>query len=141
MPLQLVRNEEHAKSAVLEFLDAGYLSENIYILAHDKRRTETLREITDTNKVGLLEQGVFQTMANLFRSRGDELRAKMKALGLYDSEADHYERMLDQGDILVIAWPIDPDRRDRSAIRDADRDVNEPSIPMVPMGIDPNRPY
>ncbi len=53
--------------------------------------------------MGVSEQGAFDLMANVFRSRGDELRSKIHSLGLSDVEAQQYERELDQGRVLVIA--------------------------------------
>ena len=39
----------------------------------------------------------------MFRSRGDELRAKMESLGLTENEANKYEQELDFGKVVVIA--------------------------------------
>ncbi|MGW9019171.1 general stress protein, partial [Priestia megaterium] len=57
----------------------------------------------ETNNVGVSEQGAFDLVANVFRSRGDELRSKIESLGLSDAEAQQYERELDQGRVIVVA--------------------------------------
>ncbi|WP_175537567.1 general stress protein, partial [Mycobacterium tuberculosis] len=46
---------------------------------------------------------MFDSLANLFRSRGDELRAKIVTMGYTEAEADYYEKELDKGKVLVIA--------------------------------------
>jgi hypothetical protein len=110
MTIKLVRNEEEANLAIRELMNKGCLADNIYALAYSKERTDTIADAADINRVGMTEQGVVTTVANLFRSRGDELIAKMKSLGLSDPEAEHYEKMLAEGDILVITWPSEIER-------------------------------
>lgn len=77
--------------------------EEVYLLAHDKNRSKDLTEALETNDVGVSEQGTFDLVVNVFRSRGDELRSKIQSLGLSDAEAQQYERELDQGRVLVVA--------------------------------------
>jgi hypothetical protein len=72
-------------------------------LAHGKDRSEDLSDALDTNEIGVNEQGVFDSIANVFRSRGDELRSKMESLGLTDTEAQQFEKELDRGRVLVVA--------------------------------------
>ena len=72
-------------------------------MAHDKHRSKDLTEALETNDVGVSEQGTINLVANVFRSRGDELRSKIESLGLSRAEAQQYERELDQGRVIVVA--------------------------------------
>ena len=101
--VRVVENGIQAKEVIEQFLNRGYTKDEVYLLAHDKNRSKDLTEALETNDVGVSEQGAFDLVANVFRSRGDELRSKIHSLGLSDVEAQQYERELDQGRVLVIA--------------------------------------
>ncbi|MFC4777112.1 general stress protein [Paenibacillus sp. GCM10023252] len=103
--VQVVDTGIAALNAVRELSQQGYKQEDIYVLAHDEERTDTLSESTNTNKIGVSEEGVFNAMANLFRSRGDELRSKLESVGLTGREAERYEQELDRGRVIIIASP------------------------------------
>ncbi|GGG09063.1 general stress protein [Paenibacillus abyssi] len=92
-----------AINAVRDLNQRGYSQDDIYVLAHDDDHTDSLADATNANTIGMSEEGVFTSMANLFRSRGDELRAKLESIGLSEQEADQYEQELDKGKVLVIA--------------------------------------
>ncbi|MEF2967542.1 general stress protein [Paenibacillus sp. M1] len=100
---KVVQNGVHAVETVKELHAAGYAAEDIYVLAHDQERSDRIADAADANEIGLQEEGVFTAIANLFRSRGDELRAKIASLGFTESEAAFYEKELDLGKVLVIA--------------------------------------
>jgi hypothetical protein len=100
--IQVVESGMDALNAVRELNQRGFGQADIYVLAHDGDQTDSLADATDTNKIGMQEEGVLNTMANLFRSRGDELRSKLESIGFTSKEADHYEQELDQGRVLVI---------------------------------------
>ena len=102
--VRLVTTEEQAIQEIRAFRRAGFALEEIYVLAHDDQTTDGLADLMDTNKIGLYEEGIANTFANLFRSRGDKLRSKMESLGLTESEADYFESELDKGKILVMVW-------------------------------------
>ncbi|SDS26308.1 Heat induced stress protein YflT [Paenibacillaceae bacterium GAS479] len=101
--IQVLENGTDAMSAVRELSRRGYNKDEIFVLAHDKDQTDRLAENSEANKIGMSEEGMFDSMANMFRSRGDELRSKLESVGLTDLEAERYEEVLDQGKILVIA--------------------------------------
>ncbi|MCM3749102.1 general stress protein [Paenibacillus pasadenensis] len=101
--IQVVENGTDAMSAVRELNRRGYNRDEIYVLAHDRDQTDRLVENSDANKIGMSEEGMFDSMANMFRSRGDALRSKLESVGLTDLEAERYEEVLDQGKILIIA--------------------------------------
>ncbi|AJS60145.1 general stress protein [Paenibacillus sp. IHBB 10380] len=100
---KVVENGVQAVQEVKQLQTAGYIYENIYVLAHDKDRTDRIADTANADEIGIKEEGVFDSIANLFRSRGDELRAKITSLGFTDAEADFYEKELDLGKVLVIA--------------------------------------
>ncbi|MFE5321030.1 general stress protein [Paenibacillus sp. NPDC056579] len=111
--VKLVMTEEQAIEEIRAFRREGYALEEIYVLAHDDKTTEGLADLMNTNKVGLYEEGIANSFANLFRSKGDQLRSKMQSLGLSEAESNHFEKELDMGKILVMAWYDDTDRYDR----------------------------
>ncbi|OCA85168.1 general stress protein [Pseudobacillus wudalianchiensis] len=98
-----VENAVQAKHEIEGLLAQGYSLDDVYLLAHDEHRGEDISEALHTNEVGMEEQGVFGSMSNIFKSRGDELRSKMESLGLSQQEADTYEKELDKGKLVLIA--------------------------------------
>ncbi|AOV07114.1 general stress protein [Sporosarcina ureilytica] len=98
-----VENVVQAKSEVEKLVSSGYSHAEIYIFAHDEKRGNDITEALDTEKVGLKEEGVLNTLKNLVSSRGDELRSKMEAAGLTTAEAETAEEELDQGKLVIIA--------------------------------------
>ncbi|RFU62382.1 general stress protein [Peribacillus glennii] len=101
--VHVVQNGVQAKEKIDHLMSSGFDQNDIYLFAHDKDRSEHLTENTDTGEVGLKEQGLLDAMGNMFKSRGDELRSKMSSLGLTDSEAEQYEKELDNGKVVLVA--------------------------------------
>jgi hypothetical protein len=100
---KIVNNGLEAFDVVNDLHRQGYTEKEIYVLAHEKARTDRLVEATDANKVGMSEEGMFDTIANLFRNRGDALRNKIESMGFNQHEASMYEAELDTGKVLVMA--------------------------------------
>ena len=100
---KIVENGTQAVEVVHELQSTGYGFDDIFVLAHQKERTDQIAHTAGTGEIGIKEEGVFDSLANLFRSRGDELRSKMTSLGFTQEEADFYEEELDKGKVLVIA--------------------------------------
>lgn len=100
---KVVENGTLAVQEVQNLRQSGYSTDRIYVLAHDSDKTGRIAELSDASKVGVKEEGVFDALANLFRSRGDELRAKIVSLGFTEAEAAFYEKQLDLGKVLVVA--------------------------------------
>lgn len=100
---KIVQNGVQAVEAVNELHAAGYTAENIFVLAYDQDRSGRIAEAADAHEVGIKEEGLFTAIANLFRSRGDELRAKIVSFGFTETEAAFYEKELDLGRVLIIA--------------------------------------
>jgi hypothetical protein len=101
--VRLVENGLQAKKEIEQFLHQGFTKDEVYLLAHGKDRSEDLSDALNTNDIGVSEQGFFDSIANVFRSRGDELRSKMESLGLTHSEAQQFEKELDRGRVIVVA--------------------------------------
>ncbi len=100
---KVVENGVQAVEEVNQLRSSGYVYEDIFVLAHDGDRSERIAETADADQIGMKEEGMFDALANLFRSRGDELRAKITSLGFTEAEAQFYEKELDLGKVLVIA--------------------------------------
>ncbi|MBD2868029.1 general stress protein [Paenibacillus arenilitoris] len=99
-----VDNITEVQQQVARFRTEGYDKDNIFVLAHDKDRTKRIADNTDAEKIGVTVEGLGNAVANLFRSSGDELRAKMRSLGISERDAERLEVEMDRDKILVIAW-------------------------------------
>ena len=99
---KIVENAVQAKSEIDELTRQGYTHDDIYIFAHDKKRSDNISDALDTEEVGMKEQGFLDSMKNMFSSRGDELRSKMEAAGLTAEDAADAERELDHGKLVLI---------------------------------------
>lgn len=100
---KVVDNGVQAIEEVNRLHSSGYNKEDIYVISHDAEREDRIADVSGSNEVGLKEEGLFGALANMFRSRGDELRSKIASLGFSEAEADFYEKELDLGKVLVIA--------------------------------------
>lgn len=100
---EVVENGIKAVDKVRDLQSQGYRKDHIYVLAHNKEETEKLADMTGANEVGMSEEGVIGSMANLFRSRGDELRSKLESMGFDAMEANHLESQMDGGKVVIIA--------------------------------------
>ena len=78
--VKVVENGVEAKKVIEQFIMKGFKKDDIYLLAHDKNRSEDLSDALKINDVGIAEQGLFESIGNVFRSRGDELRTKLESL-------------------------------------------------------------
>ncbi|MEH7303709.1 general stress protein [Neobacillus drentensis] len=101
--IKVVENGLQAKREMEQLLNQGFTKDEVFLLAHNKDRSEDLTDALDTNEIGINEQGVLDSIANVFRTRGDELRSKMESLGITESEAEQFEQELDLGKVVVVA--------------------------------------
>lgn len=67
-----------------------------------KHITKRIADDTNTNTIGVKEQGLGTSIINFFLQKGDELRNQMEEMGLSKEEANLYEEKLDQGKILLL---------------------------------------
>ncbi|UII55804.1 general stress protein [Cytobacillus spongiae] len=98
----VAENGVEATQSIEALQSDGYDKEHVYIFAHDKNRSENLTSATSTGDVGIKEQGFFESIGNLFRTRGDELRSKMRSVGMSQVEAERYEEVLDTGKLVIV---------------------------------------
>lgn len=71
---------------------------DIYVLSHDPDRTE--RIVGNTEASGI---DYNQSESNASSKKpGDELRNKLKSLGVTENDADGYEEDMDEGKVLLI---------------------------------------
>lgn len=94
--------EKEVLAAVNNLEVRGVAQEDIYVLTHEKGRTDEIADQADINTIGVREEGMGTTIMNLFKSTGDQLRSKMEEMGLSEDEASIYEEKLDQGKILLF---------------------------------------
>lgn len=99
----VMQNSVKAKEKIDELTVQGYTKDEIYVVAHEKDQTDKLSENLHVNEVGMEEEGFLEKVANVFRSRGDELRSQFQSLGLTEAEANQYEKELDKGHIVIVA--------------------------------------
>src|SRR5699024_6219338 len=80
----------------------GISEDNLYVISHDDDRTNRIADKVNANTIGLKEEGLKVAIENMFRKKGDELRAKFEEIGFSEPEASALEEKLDHGKILLI---------------------------------------
>ncbi|MBR3120439.1 MULTISPECIES: general stress protein [Oceanobacillus] len=95
-------DETQIKLDITKLKTKGVARDDIYILTHDDERTGRLAEGVDANTIGMKEMDFSSAVGNMFNSQGDELRTKLKEIGVTTVEAENYEEDLDDGKILLI---------------------------------------
>ena len=104
--VEVVENGVQALDVISNLQTDGFSREDVYLFAHSEKREEDLTDATATAEIGVKEQGMLDSVSNLFKSRGDELRSKMQSLGLTEQEAEKYEKELDNGRLVIIGSKI-----------------------------------
>ncbi|MDJ1478126.1 general stress protein [Bacillus sp. LS15-K4] len=107
------QNEQEVVMKIKELELQGIHQDDIYVLAHEKRLTKRIADDTNTNTIGVKEQGLGTSIINFFSKKGDELRNQMEEMGLSKEEANLYEEKLDQGRILLLVTVETPTASDR----------------------------
>ncbi|MEC0038326.1 general stress protein [Bacillus cereus] len=102
------QNEQEIVMKVKELELQGIHQNDIYVLTHEKHRTEKIADNTNTNTIGVKEQGLGTSIINFFSKKGDELRNQMEEMGLSKEEANLYEEKLDHGNILLLVTAKTP---------------------------------
>ncbi|AOY16521.1 general stress protein [Bacillus sp. ABP14] len=95
-------NEQEVVMKVKELELQGIHQDDIYVLTHEKHLTKKIADDTNTNTIGVKEQGLGTSIINFFSKKGDELRNQMEEMGVSKEEANLYEEKLDQGRILLL---------------------------------------
>ena len=102
--VRIVSSINEVQEQINQFQREGYIKDHIFVLTHDKDRTSRIADNTDATTIGLAEEGLGTAIANIFRSTGDELRAKMRSLGISKYDSERLENEMDQDKVLVIGW-------------------------------------
>ncbi|PYZ92001.1 general stress protein [Salipaludibacillus keqinensis] len=95
-------NDEEVVGSVSSLKEKGIDAENIYVVTHDDDRTDRVADNADANTIGLNEQDFGTAAKNVFRKKGDELRAKFNEVGFTQEESDALEGKLDEGKVIVV---------------------------------------
>lgn len=101
--VKICENGVQAQEMVNQLTAEGYDKDHIYLFAHGEERSKDLTNALDTGNVGISEQGLVDSVKNIFNKRGDELRSEFEAVGLSKEEAAKYERVLDNGELVLVA--------------------------------------
>ena len=80
----------------------GVDKENLYVMSHDSDRDKRVADSVDAGTIGIKEEGLDTFVKNIFRKKGDELRAQFEELGFDQTEAKVLESKLDEGKILLL---------------------------------------
>ncbi|MGJ9383200.1 general stress protein [Salipaludibacillus neizhouensis] len=95
-------NDEEVVNAVESLKIKGVTEEKIYVVTHDDERTKRVAEKADAETIGAKEQSFGTTAKNVFRKKGDELRAKFQEIGFDKAKAESLEGELDKGKVILI---------------------------------------
>jgi Heat induced stress protein YflT len=104
--IKIVENGLEAKREIAHFMMEGFTKDEIYLFAHNENRAEHLTDALNISAIGVGEQGFFESITNVFRSRGNELRSKLESLGLSAAAAERCEEQMDHGKIVVVATTL-----------------------------------
>ncbi|MFE7064859.1 general stress protein [Sutcliffiella sp. NPDC057660] len=96
------QNDEQVVGAVQELKAQGVHENDIFVITHDDDRTKRVADNADANTVGALDVGLDTYVKNVFRSKGDELRAQFEELGFTSGEAEQLEEKLDHGKVILV---------------------------------------
>lgn len=96
------QNDEQVVGAVQELKAQGVHENDLYVITHDDDRTKRVADNADANTVGVGDVGLDTYVKNVFRSKGDELRAQFQELGFTSGEAEQLEEKLDHGKVILV---------------------------------------
>jgi len=99
----VVDNAVRLKDRVDLLLKEGIAREQIYIFSRYENRADDIAEALHISQVGRAEQGVMNSIKNLFTSRESELRTQLMALGMTEEQAKTLDVHLDAGKLIIVA--------------------------------------
>lgn len=74
--------EKEVMNAANDLVKKGIEQKDIYVLTHEKERTDRIADNADVNTIGIKEEGLGTSIINVFQKTGDQLRNKMQELDL-----------------------------------------------------------
>ncbi|WP_257351715.1 general stress protein [Pseudalkalibacillus decolorationis] len=99
---KIFHNDESLSESIDKLRKDGIRDDDIYILAHDNDHVRRTKKETDANKIGVKVTGVGTATKNVFRSKDEKLRSKMREIGFDSSKAEKLEEELDKGKMLLV---------------------------------------
>ncbi|MGV3244704.1 general stress protein [Staphylococcus sp. 11261D007BR] len=91
-------NDETLENDVNKLKDLGVKASDVFVLSHDDDRTARIVENTDYDKIDYNNLDTGKT----YDKQGDELRDKLKEIGLTQEEASEYEEKMDEGKVFLL---------------------------------------
>ncbi|MED4560915.1 general stress protein [Bacillus altitudinis] len=73
-----VENSKEAKQRIEQIQSA---KDDVFVFAYDPKRSDTVTEYTEAKSMTAVDQGILDQIANVIRTRDDELMAKMMSTG------------------------------------------------------------
>ncbi|MCM2989353.1 general stress protein [Bacillus safensis] len=73
-----VENSKGAKQTIEQIRSA---KDDIFVFAYDPERSDTVTEHTNAKSMTVVDQGILDQIANVIRTRDDELMAKIMSAG------------------------------------------------------------
>ncbi|TYS32989.1 general stress protein [Bacillus pumilus] len=73
-----VENSKEAKQAIEQIHST---KDDVFVFAYDPERSDTITEHTDAKSMTAVYQGILDQLANVIRTRDDELMAKIMSIG------------------------------------------------------------
>ncbi|MFD1415874.1 general stress protein [Oceanobacillus jeddahense] len=91
-------NDEMLERDVSKLKDNNISSNDIFVLSHDDDRTARIVNNTEVEGIDYNKQDI----GGDFEKPGDELREKLRELGIDNEDAHEYEEDMDEGKVFLI---------------------------------------
>ncbi|MDG0823329.1 MAG: general stress protein [Staphylococcus equorum] len=91
-------NDEDIEININTLKDQKINAKDIYVLSHDADHTARIVKNTEVSGIDYNRSDVGEKEPK----QGDQLRDKLQILGVSESDAQDYEELMDQGNVLLI---------------------------------------
>ncbi|WP_427706033.1 YflT domain-containing protein [Staphylococcus parequorum] len=91
-------NDEDIEININTLKDQKINAKDIYVLSHDADHTARIVKNTEVSGIDYNRSNVGEKEPK----QGDQLRDKLQILGVSESDAQDYEELMDQGNVLLI---------------------------------------
>ncbi|KMY21114.1 general stress protein [Bacillus pumilus] len=95
----IVENSKEAKQTIEQIRSA---KDDIFVFAYDPERSDTVTEHTNAKSMTAVDQGILDQIANVIRTRDDELMAKMMSVGADQELALTLLDELKKGELVIF---------------------------------------
>src|SRR5690625_1314868 len=103
LPQVIEFDDDNKLMEEVKHLDSqGVSKDNLYVLSHEDDSYKRVADSVYAKSLGIGEEGLDSYVNNIFRQKGDELRAQFEELGFDPTEAEVLEGKLDEGKILLL---------------------------------------